>query len=82
MFDARGTQHVVYTGVDNHIYERFRNRDAGWSYSDLTYVARQVAAAANRPAPDWCFGYASAYAYPADGECFSSVRAWSIWSKA
>ncbi len=35
VFDAQGTQHVNYAGVDSHLYELWWNT-AGWHYNDLT----------------------------------------------
>ncbi|BCA56935.1 hypothetical protein W02_40750 [Nitrospira sp. KM1] len=38
MFDAQGTQHVVYRGTDNHIHELWWDND-GWHHNDLTAAA-------------------------------------------
>jgi len=49
MFDAQGTQHVVYRGTDNHIHELWWN-SAGWHHNDLTNAAGGAPAAAGDPA--------------------------------
>ena len=38
MFDAQGTQHVVYRGFDGHIHELWWNSN-GWHHNDLTVAA-------------------------------------------
>jgi hypothetical protein len=38
VFDARGEQHVVYKGFDNHIHELWWNSE-GWHHKDLTSTA-------------------------------------------
>ena len=38
MFDAQGTQHVVYRGTDGHIHELWWD-NAGWHHNDLTAAA-------------------------------------------
>jgi len=37
-FEAQGTQHVVYRGVDGHIHEHWWDAANGWSVGDLTAV--------------------------------------------
>jgi Fibronectin type III domain len=39
MFDAQGTQHVVYRGGDKHIHELWWNNE-GWHHTDLTNAGR------------------------------------------
>ena len=39
MFEAQGTQHVVYRGVDDHIHEHWWDAANGWSVGDLTGVS-------------------------------------------
>jgi hypothetical protein len=35
-FEARGTQHVTYVGVDQHIHELWWDQSGGWHHHDLT----------------------------------------------
>jgi hypothetical protein len=37
IFSVQGTQHVNYTGVDNHIHELFWD-SSGWHHNDLTFL--------------------------------------------
>jgi len=37
-FEAQGTRHVVYMGIDNHIHELWRG-NSGWQHNDLTLAA-------------------------------------------
>ena len=39
MFAGQGTQHVVYRGVDGHVYEHWWDATNGWSVGDLTAVS-------------------------------------------
>src|SRR5262249_48334818 len=48
MFDAQGTQHVVYRGGDGHIHELWCSPEA-WHHNDLT-AATGAPAAAGDPA--------------------------------
>ena len=48
MFNAQGTQHVIYRGADNHIHELWWNSD-GWHHNDLTVAAANAPAAAGDP---------------------------------
>ncbi len=45
MFDAQGTQHVVYRGSDAHVHELWWEGTGGWHYNDLTNAAGAPAAA-------------------------------------
>jgi hypothetical protein len=36
MFDAQGTQHVVYRAGDGHIHELWWSAGAGWAHADLS----------------------------------------------
>ena len=47
MFDADGTQHVVYRGQDDHIYQLWWSAATGWQLDDLTYATGGSAAAGN-----------------------------------
>ena len=47
VFDAQGTQHVNYVGVDSHVYELWWDT-AGWHYNDLTAATGAPLAEANR----------------------------------
>src|SRR5205814_2110117 len=44
-FEARGTRHVVYRGVDGHVYELWWDAANGWGGGDLTAVTGSPAAA-------------------------------------
>lgn len=57
MFDAQGTQHVFYVGVDNKVYEVWSD-PAGWHSSDLTTMTGAPPPSANPMA---------AYAFEAQG---------------
>lgn len=46
MFNAQGTQHVIYRGNDEHIYELWRDI-TGWNYGDLTGSSAAPNAAGN-----------------------------------
>jgi len=46
MFDAQGTQHVVYRGTDDHIHELWWN-NSGWHHNDLSASAGAPAAVGN-----------------------------------
>jgi hypothetical protein len=45
MFDAQGTQHVVYQGSDSHIHELWWEPQNGWHHNDLSAAANAPAAA-------------------------------------
>jgi uncharacterized protein YjhX (UPF0386 family) len=45
VFDAQGTQHVVYRGDDGHIVELWWQATDGWHLTDLTTVTGAAAAA-------------------------------------
>jgi hypothetical protein len=45
VFDAQGSQHVVYRGADNHIHELWRKVTTGWHSGDLTAATGAIAAA-------------------------------------
>ena len=49
MFDAQGTQHVVYRGSGSHVHELWWN-SSGWHQNDLTNAAGGAPAAASDPA--------------------------------
>ncbi len=49
MFDAQGTQHVVYRSPDSHIQELWWDAAGGWHHGDLT-AATGAPAAASDPA--------------------------------
>lgn len=54
VFDAQGTQHVNYVGMDSHVYELWWNA-AGWHYNDLTTAAGAPPAQINRDAVGYVF---------------------------
>jgi hypothetical protein len=58
VFDAQGTQHVNYVGVDSHVYELWWNA-AGWHFNDLTAATAAPLAQINRNA--------SGYVFPSQG---------------
>jgi hypothetical protein len=45
MFDAQGTQHIVYRGTDGHIHELYWN--GNWNTDDITAQANATPAAGN-----------------------------------
>ena len=56
LFPAQGTQHVIYSGDDDHIHELWHNTQ-GWHHNDLTTAAR---------APE-TLGNATGYVFVAQG---------------
>jgi hypothetical protein len=46
MFDAQGSQHVVYRGTDAHVHELWWDgKGSGWHHTDLTGIAKAPTAA-------------------------------------
>jgi hypothetical protein len=56
MFEAQGTQHVIYRGVDNHIHELWLGGRPGWQHNDLTNAARGGAPQAASDPKGYVFG--------------------------
>src|SRR5437867_2515630 len=50
MFDAQGTQHVVYRGDDSHIHELVWSGTSGWQHNDLTNASGAASKALGDPA--------------------------------
>jgi hypothetical protein len=53
-FEAQGTQHVTYVGVDNHVHELWWD-NSGWHHNDLTIAAGAPDAEVSRNAPGYVF---------------------------
>jgi hypothetical protein len=54
VFNAQGTQHVNYVGVDSHVYELWWDT-SGWHFNDLTAAAGAPLAQINRNAVGYVF---------------------------